>query len=73
MGVLSFSALLMVFHVTDGDLWAKLALGAHVWTCGSVLAHDVFAFTPVLPEDIDHEWGAGLIFYACLKWFGRNR
>ncbi len=72
LGVLSFVAVLTEFNFTDTDLWAKLALGAHVWLQGSVLAHDVFAFTPVLPEYIDHEWGAGAIFYACLKWFGPN-
>jgi hypothetical protein len=70
LGVFSFAAVLTVFNFTDGDLWAKLALGAHMWICGSILPHDVFAFTPVLPEYIDHEWGAGFIFYACLKWFG---
>ena len=62
--------MLTAFNIADGDLWAKLALGAHVVLHGSVLAHDIFAFTPVLPEYIDHEWGAGTIFYACLKWFG---
>src|ERR1700722_6656058 len=70
LGVLSFTAVLAWFNLADGDLWAKLALGAHVLILGSVLPHDVFAFTPVLPEYIDHEWGAGVIFNACLKWFG---
>jgi len=70
LGTLSFIAVLTAFNIADGDLWAKLALGAHVVLHGSVLAHDIFAFTPVLPEYIDHEWGAGTIFYACLKWFG---
>jgi len=70
LGVLSFAVVLASFNLTDGDLWAKLALGAHVWLQGSVLPRDVFAFTPVLPEYIDHEWGAGLVFYTCLKWLG---
>lgn len=70
LGVLSFTAVLTSFNLSDGDLWAKLSLGAHVLMQGSVPLRDVFAFTPVLPEYIDHEWGAGTIFYACLKWFG---
>jgi hypothetical protein len=70
LGVLSFITVLTAFNITDGDLWAKLALGAHVLLHGTVFTHDIFAFTPVLPEYIDHEWGAGTIFYACLKWFG---
>ena len=70
LGVLSFTAVLTSFNLSDGDLWAKLSLGAHVLMRDSVPPHDVFAFTPVLPEYIDHEWGAGTIFYLCLKWFG---
>jgi hypothetical protein len=73
LGALSFIAILTEFNFTNADLWAKLALGAHVWLEGSVLPHDVFAFTPVLPEYIDHEWGAGTVFYACLRWLGRIR
>jgi hypothetical protein len=34
------------------------------------LRHDIFAFTPVLPEWIAHEWGTGVVFYAVLKLFG---
>jgi hypothetical protein len=70
LGVTSFTAVLTSFNLSDGDLWAKLSLGAHVLMQDSPLRHDIFAFTPVLPEYIDHEWGAGTIFYACLKWFG---
>ena len=34
------------------------------------MRHDPFAFTPTLPEWIDHEWGAGVVFFALLNWFG---
>ena len=44
--------------------------GARVWKTGAVMRHDVFAFTPTLPEWIDHEWGAGVVFFALLNWFG---
>src|SRR5436190_282601 len=70
LGVLSFGLMLASRHIADGDLWAKLSLGAHVWKFGSLPHHDVFAFTQVLPEYVDHEWGAGAIFYGLLKFFG---
>lgn len=72
LGVLSFGILLCSGHFADGDLWAKLALGAHVWKYGAVPHTDTFAFTPALPEYVDHEWGAGAIFFGLLKFFGPN-
>src|SRR5262249_49125692 len=70
LGLFAFAVLLTYHHIADWDLWSKLALGAHVWHFGALPHHDVFAFTPVLPEYVDHEWGAGTIFFALLKWFG---
>jgi hypothetical protein len=70
LGILSFGILLCSRHIADGDLWAKLALGADVWKYGALPHHDVFAFTPVLPQYVDHEWGAGTIFFGLLKFFG---
>jgi hypothetical protein len=70
LGLFSFAALLASHNIADWDLWAKLALGAHVWHFGTLPHHDVFAFTPVLPEYVDHEWGAGTIFFGLLKCFG---
>jgi len=70
LGALSFALLLCSRHIADGDLWAKLALGAHIWKYGTIPHHDVFAFTPVLPEYVDHEWGAGTIFFGLLKYIG---
>jgi hypothetical protein len=37
---------------------------------GVLLTHDIFAFTPVLPEYVDHEWGSGVVFYSVLNLFG---
>jgi hypothetical protein len=70
MGAFAFSVVLAYHRVIDGDLWARLAVGAHAWRTGSLMRHDVFAFTPTLPEWIDHEWGAGVIFYGLLNAFG---
>jgi hypothetical protein len=70
LGLFSFTAVLAAHHICDGDLWGKLAIGAHVWHYGTVPDHDTFAFTPVLPHYIEHEWGAGTIFFGVLKFFG---
>ena len=70
LGIFSFGAVLAAHNITDGDLWNKLAIGAHVWKFGTVPEHDTFAFTPVLPRYIEHEWGAGTIFFGALKFFG---
>jgi len=70
VGIFCFIVLLAVFHFADTDLWAKLAIGAHFWKYGAVPQHDLFAFTPVLPRYIEHEWGAGVIFFGVLKFFG---
>jgi hypothetical protein len=70
LGIFSFGVVLAAHNITDGDLWNKLAIGAHVWKYGTVPVHDTFAFTPVLPRYIEHEWGAGTIFFGALKFFG---
>jgi hypothetical protein len=54
LGGFSFAVILASHHIADGDLWSKLAIGAHVWHFGTVPDHDTFAFTPVLPHYIDH-------------------
>ncbi len=68
LGALSFGIVLAVFRVIDGDLWARLAVGK----LGAIPRHDAWAFTPVLPDWIDHEWGAGFVFYALYHLFGES-
>jgi hypothetical protein len=70
LGVFSFIIFLSCHNIADGDLWARLAQGASIWNTGHLIHKDVFAFTPVLPQYIDHEWGAGLAFFSALKFFG---
>jgi hypothetical protein len=70
LGVFALAVVLCFHNITDGDLWAKLAIGSWLWDTGEILRHDVFAFTPTLPKYIDHEWGAGVVFFTLLKWFG---
>ncbi len=70
LAAVSWIIVLGRFNIADGDLWAKLALGADVFVTGHLPTVDRFAFTPVLAQYIDHEWGAGLFFFAFLKWLG---
>jgi hypothetical protein len=70
LGLFSLAVVLAFHNITEGDLWAKLAIGSSLWQTGHLLRHDVYAFTPTLPQYIDHEWGAGAVFYALLQWFG---
>ena len=70
LGAFAFATVLAFHNIADGDLWAKLAIGSSVLRQGRLVRHDVFAFTPTLPLCIDHEWGAGLVFFATLDAFG---
>lgn len=70
LGAVTFGVLLAARHIADGDLWAKLALGAEVWLRGALPGQDRFSFTPTLPSYVDHEWGAGLVFYGVLRLVG---
>jgi hypothetical protein len=70
LGLFAFASILAFHNITEGDLWAQLAIGASVWEHGHLLRHDIFAFTPTLPEWIAHEWGAGVVFYGVLKIIG---
>lgn len=53
----------------DFDLWARLIAGMGVVDGGHVLTQDFLSYTPVHTW-WDHEWGAGVIFYFFLKYFG---
>ena len=53
----------------DNDLWARLIAGMGVIDGGHVLTQDFLSYTPVHTW-WDHEWGAGVVFYAFLKFFG---
>lgn len=55
----------------DFDLWARLIAGMGVIDGGHVLTWDFLSYTPVHTW-YDHEWGAGVVFYAFLKMFGQN-
>ena len=64
--ILAFSLNVNAF---DYDLWARLIAGMGVIEGGHVLTSDFLSYTPVHTW-WDHEWGAGVIFYSFLKFFG---
>jgi hypothetical protein len=70
LAVLAFATILVWHNIADGDLWARLAAGASIHFTGHVWARDVFAFTPTLTRWVDHEWGAGVVFFTVLDWWG---
>lgn len=70
LGLLSFLVLLAFHNIADGDLWARLSIGGEIVQHGHFPRQDLFAFVPTLPQWIDHEWGAGTLFFLVLKVFG---
>lgn len=70
---ISLFLLILAFSMTanyfDFDLWARLIAGMGVIEGGHVLTQDFLSYTPVHTW-WDHEWGAGVIFYAFLKFLG---
>ena len=54
----------------DPDLFARIAMGRLVVSQNTVPLIDPFAFTPVLPKWIDHEWLSGLVFYLVSQGLG---
>ena len=59
----------MAVNNFDYDLWARLIAGMGVLDGHNVLKSDFLSYTPVHTW-YDHEWGAGVIFYFFLKYFG---
>lgn len=53
----------------DYDLFARLEVGEIFYKTGQILKHCPFSYTRTHVW-YDHEWGAGVIFYTFLKFFG---
>jgi hypothetical protein len=79
LGVFALAVVLAFHNITDGDLWAKLAIGSSLWNTGHLLRHDVFAFTPTLPNTSitngARAWsftrcsnGSALLRSSCCEW-----
>lgn len=63
--------LTFIINSYDPDLWARFAVGSIFFQTGNVLKHDIFAYTATKNLWIDHEWGAGVIFYFFAQHFGQ--
>lgn len=59
-------------QMPDFDLWSRLQVGSIVWQTGAPLTRDIFSYSPTKPVWIDHEWGAGVVFYAFVWAFGNG-
>lgn len=57
---------------SDPDLFARLAVGKLVVETGQVSTNDPFSYTPKAPKWIDHEWGAGVLFYLVASAAGQK-
>ncbi len=55
----------------DNDLWARLIAGGYIFENHCVPLKDFLSYTPTHTW-YDHEWGASLIFYCILKYFGNS-
>ena len=55
--------------VPDLDLWARLMVGEYIVENFSLPKADFLSYMPTHPW-YDHEWGASIIFYLVLKYFG---
>lgn len=53
----------------DYDLFARLIVGERFIENGILPFQDFLSYTPTHPW-FDHEWGSGVVFYACIKYFG---
>ena len=70
LGFFSLVCALLYRHSADGDLWAKLSIGQQLFQTGTLPTQDHYAFTKTLPVYVDHEWGAGTVFYGLLWMIG---
>ena len=53
----------------DNDIWARLIAGKYIVEHFSMPIRDFLSYTPT-HNWYDHEWGASVIFYIILKYFG---
>ena len=68
--LLSFLLMRVAAPVADLDNWHEMALIRESLAAGHLLQTDVYAYTPTLPQLVDHEWGAGAMLYFTAQAFG---
>jgi len=68
MGIVYFVT--VKYNNSDWDLWARFAVGKIFSQIGNVLHRDIFAYTPTKQFWVDHEWGAGAVFYYLVHHYG---
>ena len=71
LGIILFSLGITCFsnNFPDNDIWARLIAGGHIVENFNIIKNDFLSYTPTHTW-YDHEWGASIIFYLALKYFG---
>lgn len=69
--LLSLCAVNLLKPDGDPDVWARLAVGKLIVESGAVPDRDPFSYTETRPAWVDHEWGAGVIFYGVASQAGQ--
>jgi hypothetical protein len=57
-------------NIADPDLYHQMAIARAALELGALPTTDLFAFTPVHPVVVHHEWGAGFVALAVARLFG---
>ncbi len=57
-------------QIADPDLWGRLSVGAVLFQSGHLPRIDDFSWTAAGAPWVDHEWLAGVVFYALLSVAG---
>ncbi len=57
-------------NTVDLDVFHEMALIRESIVLGHIPTVDRFAYTPTVPYSVHHEWGAGVIAYFVIRWFG---
>jgi hypothetical protein len=64
LAVFAYLARGFAVRIADPDLWGRFAVGKLYLERGEMPTTDPFAYTPTLPNWVDHEWLSGVVFYG---------
>jgi hypothetical protein len=68
--VLSASVLFFFTNFAQPDLWGRMSVGALLAQNGAFPYHDPFNYSVPGQRWIDHEWGAGVLYFWLVQQFG---
>jgi hypothetical protein len=65
-----FAVIFFLHPIFGWDLWWQIRAGEWMLANGSVMSFDVFSFTKLGHQWINHEWGSEIVFYLIYNCFG---